>query len=333
MGLKVSNKDLHTLQQIEAELQALYEYCKQSNLTEEDMEEICEPLTSTINKTAFLKKIRIYGTIFTVILILYALYQFEFFSWHITALGRILMIELLPIFNWKTLKNEKCLLENTFNKENVKYYQECTFCEAINNIPIENQPSGDFINQQYISLNMPVVIANSTSVDTIKMTDFVNDIGDDFYGLSYPCKLSSNILSNEETALEILKKSLDFQEYFLHFQNCNFDAVKHFRRFFKKPEYLKQLSPVQYSWVLASKFYNVFNSKFKPVYLSDKVALVLQLFGENFFRLKPYDCGNDCPDLEVHLKAGEAMIVTSVWNIEYLPNAETENFAVILEMH
>lgn len=339
MGLKINpNKDTYTITQIENDLKALHDFCKQNNLSQDDMEKIFQPLITNSENTILFRKCRVLAIIIITILFLYSLSYIEFFSWHYSAIGRIAMIKMLPFWDWQHLKNERCLIKNTFINFEQEYQPvECTFCESIDTIPVEFTLDPETINKRYISLDMPVVLVDSFNIWPVSnisnISELISMIRDDDYSKSYPCKLSSNIHNSEENVYQLLNKAELFDKYFIHFQNCDFSAVKDFRRFAPRPEFLiPEISPVQYSWLLANRNYHV--EKYKTIRLKEKIAIVAQIFGSTLFKVSPIsDCKGDCPVLEISLNSGESLIVTALWNLQYLPIPETENLAVILEVH
>lgn len=316
---------------MEQDLRSLQEHCKQMNFTQEEIEKLYEPLNYAIEKAKILKKLRKILIFLSIVLTLYALSYFEFFAWNYSAIGRIILIKILPLWNWKNLKNERCLIYNDYfytpntgtANENIysNYLTDCTFCEAIEKVPavdlrdenteteyLKNSHHVDssnfeftsrLIQEKYLNLDIPVILTDDENQigqhwpkfrEIQNLTKFFNvfsNFYDEEFLSSRPCYLKSNVLKNEETVEEIFSKIHDqnFASFFAHFQNCDFEtSVKKFRKFAPRPKFLvDDLSPVQYSWVLMSKNYNV--SKFKKIQLRDKITVIGQVLGWNIFRL------------------------------------------------
>ncbi|KAK4878261.1 hypothetical protein RN001_010767 [Aquatica leii] len=312
------------LQQINNELTTFFETCRKNHLTQQDIATICQPLRTAATKTKL--KRRLFKTTILIVLLASAYYltTIDLISWHLAAIGRLGLIELLPIWNWQHLKNEKCLIPSLTPIETPQL--ECTLCEALDHIHTAIDINPSHLKQHYIDLHTPIIIPEA-------LHNWTKIRSDPILAESVPCQLSTNIHSGFTTTGRILSKLQDFDHYFLHFQNCEFDAMKAFRVFTPKPLFLPvEMSPVQYSWLLMSRYYNV--SSFKQVELKEAVALFGQMQGSNYVRLLPrLNCESVCPIVEMELLEGEALVFTSMWDLEYKPNMYGENIAVILEMH
>lgn len=335
MGLQF-HQNIEKLQQMDIELKALLQSCKENNMSNEEIQKLFQPLIKPINKAIFIKRIKQILLVIFLITILYGLTYIESVSWHLSAIGRIAMIKILPFWDWRYLKNEKCLITNplrNYQMEDIKNI-DCSFCESINKIFITDTNDPDIIQELYLEIDVPVILTNSIdswpNVDNNE--DLIDLLQDRNYSRYYPCMLSSNVYTGNGDLNKALGRLKNFEKYFMHFQNCDFQSVKQFRKFAPRPAFLKrELSPVQYSWVLLSKNYNV--RKYKKINLVDRVTVVYQVLGSNLFKLKPIkDCSEDCLDLEFELKTGEALVLSSVWNLEYLPSVQ-ESATFILELH
>ncbi|XP_017785851.1 PREDICTED: uncharacterized protein LOC108568995 [Nicrophorus vespilloides] len=311
---------MSSLKQIEEDLKLFHEYCVTNNLSRDEIAEICKPL-----RTPMKFRSAIYLVLF--ITALYYLSYIETVSWHLTAIGRILMIKLLPFYDWQLLKNERCLIPKTTMKSS----KECYFCETTTAIPFTT--SFKSLQDQYIDLNMPVVLKLNESKYN-SSDEMIKDIFEiETYADSSPCKLATN-LKRRDNVQDLLEATLGYDQYFMHFQNCDFYAVKAFREIVSRPRFLPaETAPIQYSWILLSKHYE--SGKFKPIDLKDTLAVVLQMVGSNLFNLIPIDCEQDCDPLQIELIENEALILTSSWDLEYrtLDNGDVDNLAVILETH
>lgn len=324
-----------SIEQINEELHAFLAFCKENNLTEKEIAQICEPLITPIRK---LKLKRICWYILFCVLLLTALYYLtyiEAISWRILSLTRILLIKLLPWWNWKTLKYEKCLIPNPLRAQqqtNVPAF-DCALCESITKIYVETDVDSQFLKEHYIDLHNPVIINNALNDWPIFHNSSINFLEDDMIYDSIPCKLSTNTHNGLTSVGKLYSKLKEFPEYFIHFQNCDFDVVKAFRLVAPKPSFVDaEISPIQYSWLLDSKNYNITN--YKTVSLQESITFIGQVKGSNFYRLQPrQNCKNECPVLNIDLQRGEGLFITSLWDLEYKPTIFGENLAVILEMY
>lgn len=339
MSSKSTTSDNFTIEQLDRELTGLYNFCKENHFSDEEIRKLFAPFLTTINRARLLKHLKICIMTLFFLLFLYLFCSCETVSWHLSAIGRILMIKILPLYDWTALKDERCLIPKP-NAENLVPVSsfECVLCESITEIDILTGYEHEKVFENYISLHTPVILDNALEnwkIFNKSLKSFTELLlSNQILSNSYPCKLSTNTYRKELTSLStLLSKIHNFSRYFLHFQNCEFDAVKNFRVFAPRPTFLHpEIAPIQYSWLLANRNYNV--SKLKRVDLQESIAVVAQTFGKTLYRLIPQnDCDNECSTLEVELKVGQAMIVTSLWNLEYKCEGFEENIAVILETH
>lgn len=328
-----TKKSDYTLNQFESDLKSFYEFCKENQLSDEEIQKICEPLTKTIKSIKIPKYFQIFSILAVGLFIFYLLSYIDVIAWHYSAIGRIVLIKLLPIYDWRYLKNENCLIK--FAKITPQNTTECTYCESIQNVRFEYDLDQDIIKERYLDMDVPIILMDALqNWPSFTKEGFIKEIvNDDNIYYSYPCKLRTNLRKNDQPIGKILEKALNTDSYFLHFENCDFDVMKAFRPFAPRPDYLHpEISPVQYNWLLMSKNYNV--TKFKSLSLNERIIIFGQISGSNHLKLLPVEeCTNECHVLEITLQRGESLIFTSLWDLEYKPQANSENVAVILETH
>ena len=337
MGLKTPIPEIYTLQQLEEDLNAFYQYCKEIQLTDKEIAVVCNPLTSMVRKTRFKKFLTYLFIVVSTASFVYLLSYSSTVAWHYTAVSRILMSNVLPMWNWERLKSSKCLVDKiSWSSSQSDARTDCTFCEYIDRIAVVDSSEVDAIYQRFIKVQRPTIVGNafeSWAVNGLNVSFTENLLKNSMLASSYPCHFSSNFPSaKSRNLIEMLKNVHVLDTYFYHFQNCEFEAVKEFRRYFPRPGFLvPEISPVQLSWILVSNAYSV--QKMKVVQLEESIAIVGQFKGSNVYVLRPPDCEEECTDLRIDLESGEALVLTSPWNLEYKPLGTAENVAVILEAH
>lgn len=327
-----------TIEQLNRDFDAFYDFCKENNLTDDDIKQLCQPLLTTIWKTKLVKQLKIGLLAVLLILILYSICNTETIAWHLSAIGRILMIKLLPFYDWSQLRNEICIIKR-INTEITNSVNNCVLCEAIDEIVEFDGFNPDAIYEDYIKLHIPVKLKNVDleweiqSLPVINLTETL--LTNQILSTSFPCKLSTNLFKHSQQQFhDILMRAANAnQRYFIHFQNCEWDAVKQFRIYTPRPPFLyREIAPIQYSWLLLNRNYKI--DKFKRIDLQDNIAVIVQIFGATNFRLLPQRrCESECFVMEDVLREGDVLILTSLWDLEYKPMADGENIAVILETH
>lgn len=330
-----------TIEQLNRDFDGFYEFCKENHLTDAEIRQICQPLLQTIRQKSLVKRFKIAIIITILFAALYVVSNTEAISWHLSAIGRILLIKTLPFYDWTQLRNEYCLLKHpTVTENNNNHQPNCILCESVQEIPKLETPT-HAIYEHHIKLHVPVAIATQTDllwpIQSLAVSNLTALLTTNrILTSSYPCKIATNLLKHTtvDTQLdELLMRALDAPpRYFIHFQICEWDAVKEFRLFAPRPTFLpRQLAPIQYSWLLINRNYNI--AKFKRIDLSDNVAIVVQTRGSTNYRLVPQrGCESECFEVDVVMDEGEMLFVTSLWNLEYRPMLG-ENVAVVLETH
>lgn len=136
-----------------------------------------------------------------------------------------------------------------------------------------------------------------------------------------PCNVATNLFQTQRRLPKLrgLFRQIDLavsSEWFLHFRNCDFDAVKASRTIMPytiRPSIISHLPPYRTSWILLSENYVMTNAK--RLMVKDTV-FVFQLSGRIIGELKAEgDCHNICLDQEFELNAGETLIFNAkMWN-------------------
>lgn len=102
------------------------------NLSENEIKIILKPL-KTFFWIEWLKKL--FKIILLVISICFAIYYVDTLNWYFCAIGRILLIKILPLWDWRYLGNSKCLIaksssERVFKKSEYGFNEkDCRGCQ------------------------------------------------------------------------------------------------------------------------------------------------------------------------------------------------------------
>uniref|UniRef100_A0A6P7G6Z9 Uncharacterized protein LOC114338430 n=1 Tax=Diabrotica virgifera virgifera TaxID=50390 RepID=A0A6P7G6Z9_DIAVI len=273
----------------------------------------------------------IFISFLTITTLIYLLLYFEEISWQLSSIGRIFLVKLLPYFDWRHLKSQECLIQPIFKQtEFVSDRLNCDVCEEMVGVDVYEALDEDILEERYIKLDNPLII--SKGLDTWPNNSaFIKNIQEEKSSKLYPCKLSTNIFKGISDLETVLSKLKYFDQFFIHFQNCDLDAMRTLRKYTFRPKALPAAySPTLYSWLIWNKTYNITN--YKPVELVEKVTVIGQLFGSTYIRLIPRkNCETLCPILDILLQKRELLIFTSLWDLEYKPHPVGENMAVIME--
>jgi len=107
---------------------SLRRYCQQAGFTEEEMDIICQPLVAAMRRSWLQLVFR--GTLVLIVLGTLACLaaQLDFVGTHFTALSRLLLIKVLPIWNWQPLYYENCMINNPFYNDYTITEEDCVVC-------------------------------------------------------------------------------------------------------------------------------------------------------------------------------------------------------------
>lgn len=205
-----------------------------------------------------------------------------------------------------------------------------TFTDNV--ISVINQ-TYDMLYERFLIRGLPVIIEKShPNWEFDNFTEYL--FKHDELIESNPCELQSNLIfgkySSLEDILDLAFRSHENDSWFLHFQNCDFEAVKKSRLIMEKPRYLSfHLEPFQTSWVLMSQFYE---SKWKKLKVLGLI-LVMQLQGDGEFLLESKEpCDEYCGDHYVVIHESEAILfVTDLWELFYRPSEGEKSISFITE--
>uniref|UniRef100_A0A1B6CL03 Cupin-like domain-containing protein n=1 Tax=Clastoptera arizonana TaxID=38151 RepID=A0A1B6CL03_9HEMI len=329
------------LKLMDEEFMSFHQYCQQMGFTSEEMEVICAPLLHTVRKNLFKKVLRI--SIFLVILglLIYALSSVGIIALHFTAIGRIFMIKALAVWDWRPLFFENCIMNNPFYGEYTITEEDCVACEALDKIDRLDKVNYEFLMSNYLDHDAPFIITDAMDSWPVMNTDnfyFENItqlyLKDEKLTETVPCILTTNLRTGSSDLVVFLKRiqNSNLNKWFVHWQNCDINAVKALRKLYQRPYFLPNtISPAHFNWVLMASDYNANN--FKKVELDSGLITLSQLRGKTVFKLIPHNpCNMSCPELRGSLQEGEMLVFTNfLWTFEYHPGHQMDNVAILTE--
>ncbi|XP_014247166.1 uncharacterized protein LOC106665339 isoform X2 [Cimex lectularius] len=322
---------------IDAELVSFYEFCEQMGFTSKEMEVICSPLNDIMCKNNFKKLIKLIVILSVLFGFAYGSSQMTSITVHATALGRIALIKVLSLWDWRYLFYESCLLENPLYGEYTLTKDDCITCEALDSITVINRINYELLLDNYFNRDIPVIITDAMDKWPVMITDefyFDNITQDEKLIDTVPCVLTTNLRMGSSDLVAFLKiiSNPSVTKWFVHWQNCDIHAVKALRKFYQRPYFLSNtISPAHFNWVLMSSDYR--SSNYKKVELDFGLIMLLQLRGLTSFRLTPHKpCNESCATLTGDLHQGEILVFKNyMWTFEYYPGIGLDNIAILSE--
>nr|XP_018915038.1 PREDICTED: uncharacterized protein LOC109042627 [Bemisia tabaci]XP_018915039.1 PREDICTED: uncharacterized protein LOC109042627 [Bemisia tabaci]XP_018915040.1 PREDICTED: uncharacterized protein LOC109042627 [Bemisia tabaci]XP_018915041.1 PREDICTED: uncharacterized protein LOC109042627 [Bemisia tabaci] len=353
MGLRRKNRDAEPgensgarLKAVEMELVCFYEYCKEAGFSAVEMQVICWPLESAMRHSALRRMAKITLAVVLLVAALHQLLQFGAVQTHAMVLTRILIIKILPLWDWRHSFYDNCLIQNPLYQEYRPGITEedCASCETVERVDHVRDTNFDFLLGNFLSRDAPVIVTDALETwptwSEIKSHRFsfenITQLYDQNGGLSepIPCMTASNLRISSMDLAAFLKriKNPDFKNWFVHWQNCDIIAVKALRKLYQKPYFLpKTVAPAHYNWVLMSSGYT--STIFKQIELDKGLIMLAQLKGSTVFKLNPVNpCDLTCTSLFGDLLPGEMLVFDNhLWSFEYYPGSNLENVGILTE--
>ncbi|CAL1685504.1 unnamed protein product [Lasius platythorax] len=302
------------LRLIDDELNSFYKYCQQAGFTEEEMDIICQPLVAAMRRSWLQLVFR--GTLVLIVLGTLACLaaQLDFVGTHFTALSRLLLIKVLPIWNWQPLYYENCMINNPFYNDYTITEEDCVTCEALETIDRLSDVRYRNLVDNYLSRDAPAIITDAMDSWAVMNTDYFwfdnithLYLENERLMETVPCALTSNLRTGSSDLAAFLRRvhAPEVAKWFVHWQNCDINAVKVLRKYYQRPYFLSStVSPAHFNWVLMSSDYN--SPSYKKVELDSGLIALAQLRGATQLRLTPINpCNSSCPELIADLHQGE----------------------------
>ncbi|EDW73988.1 uncharacterized protein Dwil_GK21690 [Drosophila willistoni] len=325
---------------MESELKQLLEQCQKQNFSSEQMSSICEPLIWTMRWNK-LKRCFLLGL---PLLVIYLIWIYcDCFSWSLSALFRLFLIQVLPYWNWSNYYNGKCLIAKDYQPSESPSgsfrWNNCDLCSNLEGISTVSNVSYSMMESQFLELGLPVIVTDAEL--KLNLNDLIKRMQTKAIDLvsSEPCDVSSSLMLRQifhlEAAIQKIRQGSALTKWHLHFRNCQSRAVKTSRLLLPRPYYYpKHLEPYYSSWLLMS------HRQYRPqqeIYVKGLI-FIQQLSGHFEFRLQPKaPCdGNVCPSLSLRLNEGEGLVYyTELWHLSYglnKPDNQVTSIASVMEV-
>ncbi|OAD57624.1 Phosphatidylinositol transfer protein alpha isoform [Eufriesea mexicana] len=214
-------------------------------------------------------------------------------------------------------------------------------CEALETIDRLSDVRYRNLVDNYLSRDAPAIITDAMDSWAVMNTDYFwfdnithLYLENERLMETVPCALTSNLRTGSSDLAAFLRRvhSPEVAKWFVHWQNCDINAVKVLRKYYQRPYFLSStVSPAHFNWVLMSSDYN--SPSYKKVELDSGLIALAQLRGATQLRLTPINpCNSSCPELIADLHQGEMLVFTNLmWTLEYAPMRGLDNIAILTE--
>ncbi|BFG04566.1 uncharacterized protein DMAD_03507 [Drosophila madeirensis] len=332
---------------MEKELEQFLGDCRRQQFSAKEMHTICQPLIWQIRRAKAMRWL----LLLLPLLVAYLLWQYcDALAWWLSAVGRLLLVQLLPYWDWTPHYQGKCLIRRGEQREaeqgpalgrHETLWENCVLCESLEGIATASNVSYSMLESQFLERGLPVIVTDvDLEADLDSLLWLIGESAPEMIS-SEPCDVSSNLLLRKlfsmDAALQKIR-SLQAQpstRWHLQLRNCQRRAVKASRLYLKRPYfYPLHLEPYYSSWLLISY------QQERPQTEIDVRGLIFvqQLSGHFELVLRPKNPCDDglCPSLRMRLNAGEALVFsTDLWLLSYglqKPNPKQSSIASIFEV-
>ncbi|XP_023179393.2 uncharacterized protein LOC111605208 [Drosophila hydei] len=331
---------------IESDLTQFVAHCRKQEFSESEMRSICQPILwhwRLLQLRKWMQWLLLPGVL------IYLLWSYcDTCAWTLSALGRLLLIELLPYWNWTPYYNAKCLIERAAEQstdwqpkalgKHETLWENCELCEQLGSIPVVSNASYSLLEAEYLERGLPVIVSDcQLELNLDKLLQRMLDRTPELLA-SEPCDVSSNLMLRRLFSLDAaLQKIPTASAWHLQFRNCESKAVKASRLYADKPYYYPvHLEPYYSSWLL---LVHQLRRPQTEIYVRGLI-FVQQLSGHFDWQLRPKQPCPDynCPNLSLRLDAGECLVYsTDMWRLSYgvqqQPNGSDTSIATVFEVN
>ncbi|GAB0093014.1 uncharacterized protein DMENIID0001_080660 [Sergentomyia squamirostris] len=324
---------------IEEEFRKFFLKLELENLPPNVKRKIYKPLLNHLRWKVVKKYILIIGSL----TILWTFCQISVIQWNLSAVVRIFMIKMLPLWNWTTMYGTKCLIEYRGSdlapnaneaKADLNSGVDCSVCENLDSITRTWKTDYSYL-EDFIERGLPVVLMNAhEGWPEDNFTEHLLTLEPLLE--SIPCLMISNLIVRQTSVQELIERVQRVEEssWFVHFRNCEFPAVKVTRLIAPRPHFFPpHLEPAYSSWIIMSHRYD--HPEFKELILQG-IILVRQMQGRGKFQLSGRgECLKECGEYIVELTEGDALLFTTdLWDFAYLTTeSSTKSVTFITETH
>lgn len=105
--MKETDKRINSL---ESRLEQFFNLCESKRISKWKFHKLCWPLYWKLIQQEYGRTAKILATLIAIWILIFVV---PFLSWTFSAIGRILLIKLLPYYQWTDLYNKKCLISSS----------------------------------------------------------------------------------------------------------------------------------------------------------------------------------------------------------------------------
>lgn len=324
------------LQIIDDEIRTLHHFCVTQGYDPWQIQRNAQPILGAV-KSARRKKLLVnLGKLCSILLILTALWHYDPVYRLTCSFGRLAAIQVLPYWDWTTLYGQECLVNNPYFVGHRLQEEDCELCEHLEYIDRIQNVSHSILMEDYLKRDIPVIITDGMdhwiARDLFNM-QFLNNLyaTDPALVDVLPCMFASNVrikYGNPRALLELAARG-DITNWYAHWENCEKNAAKVLRQFYKRPYFIPPMVEMaEPNWIFLASQYR--GKKNKPADIALPMMWMAQLKGQIKVRLTPRSpCNSTCSTLYNTLHEGDILVMTDMmWLLDYLPISSGDTIAI-----
>ncbi|KAK3593888.1 hypothetical protein CHS0354_011491 [Potamilus streckersoni] len=321
-GKQYGRKNLLThVTEFNKELQNCLNLCNAKGYEESEIRGYLENFINDIRLHRWKLRVRVVALFAVLILPTVVLIKCGISGGYENWLTRNLLISVLPYWNWPSIYDSRCLMDNPKYTTFSLSVQDCEMCEDYSSI----QRLAIFEKIQvgsYLTHELPLIISNG-SLNVLRknissVREFAKEVMmHDILSIYHPCGFSSN-----------LREQLS-SKFYAHWENCAPLAAKEFRLFYSRPPFLPAMLQLDGSnWVMLCSDFDGTVPKRIQIYSSVTMFMVIK--GNMKIALTPkYTCKHSCRNVTQTLENNDLFLITDfVWDMYYIPNCSQDETIV-----
>uniref|UniRef100_A0A182T8H1 Uncharacterized protein n=1 Tax=Anopheles maculatus TaxID=74869 RepID=A0A182T8H1_9DIPT len=328
---------------VSASFQELLEAIKKVQPSDRALYDVFAPVRKRVWRKWCLRRLSVAMGLLAICL---AVYYVPSVNWHVSAIGRLLMIEMLPYWDWTPLYRDKCLIAKVKAgaaskkfEPTVPFPDDCVVCRNFGMVPVRENVSYETLYRHHLMRNVPIVVNdvyppwNEHKHYGADWDRFLLDL--EVLLLANPCDFRTNLLFKPSFAkssaiarmVDLLAEDVENDRnagWFVQLRNCAQRTVKKTRTMFDKPYfYATHWEPPYTNWLLLSRAFEG-ASPITPNMAG--LAVVHQLRSRLSITLRPrVECESSCQELSVTLHAQQSLLFsTTLWTFSYVPSDANE---------
>ncbi|CAH1800506.1 unnamed protein product [Owenia fusiformis] len=325
------------LEIIDREIRTLHEFCKNKGYKQFEIEKLAQPILKPVreaNRKKWLNRFKWAGI---CVLILAILFYFDPAYNTLCMIGRLTSVKLiLPYWDWTEVYDKSCLVYNPYFIGKQLDEDDCELCETTTSLTREENISQVEMTENFLKRDIPLIVTDAMSDWPARENfslKYLHELhkNDPKLRDASPCDFTTNLKIPNGNHRAFLKKAAsgNINNYYAHWSNCDKQAAKVLRQFYKRPYFIPPMVEFRYSnWLFVS---NKFTGKrFKPLSIGSAVGVMSVVKGQFDIKLLPRPpCNETCVELTETLTEGEILVFTdNLWYLDYLPNGPGESIAI-----